>query len=126
MPACLIIKISELAEMLGKSKTTLKRWIDKGILPVPATHSPIFQSKGGGTEEIFWFKEDIIKWILSVREAQMQTPQGSLQTEYMRYNTGKISFDIGKMIQQEMEALPNLNSEKYINITDRIKNLNNE
>lgn len=126
MPECLVIKISELAEMLGRSKITLKRWIDKGILPVPATNSPLFQSKGGGTEEIFWFKEDILNWISAVRKTQIRAPQESPQAGYMGYSGGKISFDIDNILQHEIEALPNLNNAEYRDITDRIKKLNNE
>lgn len=129
MPACLIIKISELAEMLGKSKTTLKRWIEKGILPVPATNSPLFQSKGGGTEEIFWFKEDILNWISTVRKTQMRSPQESPQAGYMGYNTGNTKSGKGEtlaeMLDRIIEDVPNFNNEEYIYLENKIRSLNN-
>jgi len=57
MAECRVIKISELADMLKLSKTTLKRWVDKGRLPIPVTRTPSFQATGGGTEEMFWIKD---------------------------------------------------------------------
>lgn len=129
MPECLVIKISELAEMLGRSKITLKRWIDKGILPVPATNSPLFQSKGGGTEEIFWFKEDILNWISAVRKTQMRPPQESPQTGYMGYNTGNTKSGKGEtlaeMLDRIIEDVPNFNNEEYIYLENKIRLLNN-
>ena len=130
MAECQVIKISELAEMLKLSKTTLKRWVDKGRLPIPVTRTPSFQAAGGGTEEMFWIKEDIISLIEQWRAEQKLYVKPQPQKQYMDYNTGKMSFDIGmslnSMLEQEMEALPDLNSEEYIDITDRIRNLSNE
>ena len=133
MTDCLVIKISELADKLGLSKSTVKRWVDRGLLPEPVTHSELFKSKGGGTEEMFWFKDDIDAWLDKLRNVQIrlqQQQQNEPLTGYMGYSTGKISFDIGKSLNRVvipgMEELPDLTGSEFRDIKDWLRNLNNE
>ncbi|MCD7875698.1 MAG: hypothetical protein LUH49_01810 [Cloacibacillus porcorum] len=51
----------ELKEILGKERTTIWRWMKKGILPPPLNHQTGFAGKIGRTSELFWNRAEMNK-----------------------------------------------------------------
>lgn len=56
-----VITMKELKEILGKERTTIWRWMKKGILPPPLNHKAGFAGKIGRTSELFWNRAEMNK-----------------------------------------------------------------
>ena len=56
-----VITMKELKEILGKERTTIWRWMKKGILPPPLNHKAGLAGKIGRTSELFWNRAEMNK-----------------------------------------------------------------
>ncbi|OIN83813.1 helix-turn-helix transcriptional regulator [Francisella sp. TX07-6608] len=57
-----IMRIKEVVEVTGVSRSTIYRWVDKGIFPKYVKLSPT--STG-------WYAEDINNWLESLRNSEV-------------------------------------------------------
>jgi predicted DNA-binding transcriptional regulator AlpA len=66
-----LISLNEVMRRIQRSRSTLYRWIDRGIFPRQA-------KKDGGTTSALWFADEVDAFIAALRNAPSESPASPL------------------------------------------------
>ncbi|MBQ0054627.1 MAG: helix-turn-helix domain-containing protein [Synergistaceae bacterium] len=61
----IFIRLNEVSELLGVSKSTIKRWIKRGVFIQPCNYKLPNVCK---STPLFFFKSDLNRWIASLKK----------------------------------------------------------